>query len=291
MARFFGSWPAVKRAVGWEEKDQAVYEARKPKILVLDIETAPILAHVWGLFDQNVGVNQIVKDRHLLAWAAIWIDDDKAKMHYRDQRKVKPIENDKAILEDLWKLLDETDVIVTQNGKAFDAKVINARMAIHGMRPPSPYKHIDTKQLAKRSFAFTSNRLEYLSSKLCPDDAKDKHKEFPGFELWVECLAGNIKAWEEMRSYNQQDVLATRALYKRLAPWGNAPGVNLNVYHGDAVFRCECGSSDLIKRGYTYTPKGKYQRFSCNACGAWTSRTGAGNNLLSEKKKMSLKGP
>ncbi len=34
------------------------------KILVLDIETAPIVAHVWGLFDQNIGLNQIKRLVH-----------------------------------------------------------------------------------------------------------------------------------------------------------------------------------------------------------------------------------
>ena len=33
-----------------------------PKILIVDIETAPIVAQVWGLFDQNVGLNQIAQD-------------------------------------------------------------------------------------------------------------------------------------------------------------------------------------------------------------------------------------
>ena len=33
-----------------------------PKVLVYDIETAPILGHVWRLWDQNVGLNQIVSD-------------------------------------------------------------------------------------------------------------------------------------------------------------------------------------------------------------------------------------
>ena len=41
----------------------------KPKILFLDIETCPIIADVWKLWDNNVGLNQIIKDWSIIAWA------------------------------------------------------------------------------------------------------------------------------------------------------------------------------------------------------------------------------
>jgi len=40
------------------------------KILEIDIETAPSLVYTWGLFNQNIGVNQIVKPGYMLCWAA-----------------------------------------------------------------------------------------------------------------------------------------------------------------------------------------------------------------------------
>jgi len=284
-----GGWLGIKRAAGQEEEQREKYEPREPKVLVFDIETSPMVVLVFGLFDQNVGLNQILKDRHLLSFAAMWAADAPTKVIYRDQRNVKNIADDKKICLELRDLLDEADVVVTQNGKKFDAKIVNARLAIHGIKPPSPYKHIDTLTLARKHFGFTSNKLEYLLGKLCPKTQKDAHKNFPGMDLWKECLNGNAKAWEEMRTYNIADVIGTHALYKKLAPWG--AGVDLNVYHGDAVFRCHCGSTDLTKRGYSFTTTGKFQRYLCNACGTWSSRKGAGNNLFSLKKKMSLKGP
>ena len=30
-----------------------------PRVLLFDIETAPILAHVWGLWDNNVALIQV----------------------------------------------------------------------------------------------------------------------------------------------------------------------------------------------------------------------------------------
>lgn len=235
----------------------------RPKILLFDIETSPILGYVWSLWDQNVALNQIHTDWHLLSWAAKW-HFSKEVIH-RDQRAMKNIEDDKALVKGLWRLLDEADVVVTQNGKKFDAKKINARFAIHGLKPPAPYKHIDTLQIAKRHFGFTSNKLEYMTDKLCTKYKKLVDHKFQGFELWKQCLAGNVKAWDEMKRYNIRDVLSLEELYTKLAPWDTT--VNLALYYDDA--KCSCGSSQLQSRGFTFTKVGKFRRFQCQGCGAW----------------------
>src|SRR5271165_5802739 len=138
-----------------------------PKVLVLDIETAPLLGYVWSIWEQNVALNQINSDWHVLSWAAKWLGDSPDKMLYMDQRNAKNIEDDTKILEEIWRLLDEADVVITQNGKSFDIKKLNARFAINGMQPPSSFKQIDTKIIAMKHFGFTSNKLEYMTDKLC----------------------------------------------------------------------------------------------------------------------------
>lgn len=42
------------------------------RLLMLDIETSPNLAAVWGLFNVNIGINQIIKPGGTLCWAAKW---------------------------------------------------------------------------------------------------------------------------------------------------------------------------------------------------------------------------
>src|ERR1700688_513244 len=159
-----------------------------PKVLVLDIETAPIVAHVWGLFDQNIGLNQVKSDWHILSFSAKWLGDSPNKIIYMDQQNSKNIEDDRKLLQKIWELLDECDILLTQNGKKFDHKKINARFVINGMQPPNSYKHIDTLVLAKKHFGFTSNKLEYMSDKLCVKYKKQTKRKFAGFELWKECL-------------------------------------------------------------------------------------------------------
>jgi uncharacterized protein YprB with RNaseH-like and TPR domain len=254
----------------------------QPRVLFLDIETAPILGYVWSLWQQDVGLNQIKSDCFVLSWAAKWLGED--KVIYKDQRKCRDMENDKALMKSLWYLLNKADIIVTHNGKSFDQKRVNARFAIHKFQPPVPYKHIDTKELATRHFGFTSNKLEYLTDKLNVKYKKLKHEKYSGMQLWLECLARNVDAWNEMEKYNKYDVLALEELYNNLIPWDNS--INFNLYHNSTVNKCKCGSINFIRKGFSFTAAGKFQRYKCTKCGSWTRGR---ENLFSKEKRKSLR--
>lgn len=220
IRKHFGSLTALKKLAIKVNPEFALPELNKsPKILIFDIETAPILAHVWGLFDQNVGLNQIETDWHVLSWAAKWLGDSPSKVMYQDQRNARNVTNDKKILESIRDLLDQADLVVTQNGVKFDSKKLNARFLYHEIDSPSSYRHRDTLKMAKKHFNFTSYKLEYMTDKFCKKYKKLKHKKFPGHELWKECLKGNKTAWNEMKKYNIHDVLATEELYNVLKQW------------------------------------------------------------------------
>lgn len=254
-----------------------------PRVLLFDIETAPILAHTWDIWQQDIALNQIKSDWHILSWSAKWLDDPPTKVMYQDQRNAKDISDDKKLLEGIWKLLDEADIVITQNGKSFDVKKLNARFIINGFQPPSSYKHIDTKILAKRYFAFTSTRLEYMTAKLNTKYKKLSHSKYPGFSLWLNCLAGNKDAWKEMEKYNKHDVLSLEELYHKLAAWDSS--INFNIYHDDENHVCSCGHDKFRNKGYAYTSSGKYRRYQCLKCG---KETRGKENLLTKEKRKSL---
>lgn len=258
--------------------------AKGPKILLFDIETAPIIAYVWKTWKEYIGINQIKDDWHLLSFSAKWLNEPASKIIYKDQRNAKNIEDDTKLLKELWNLISSADVIITHNGKKFDLKKINARLVIQGLQPLPDVKHVDTLKLARKHFAFTSNKLDYLSDKLNKKYKKLHHKKFPGFELWKQCLSGNKQAWKEMEKYNKHDVLSLEELYLRLAPWDNT--VNSNLYRDNLDIVCECGSKRFNREGYRYTRVGKYQRYRCMECGRWTQER---CNELSEQKRKTLR--
>ena len=240
------------------------------RILTLDIETAPIEAYTWGLWDQNVGLEQIKTEWSILSYAAKWLDSKKIIYADTGGRGARKCRDDKKLVAELWKLLDEADIVVAQNGARFDIKKINARLIMHGHGPYSPVRIIDTLSVAKKHFGFTSNKLAWMS-KYLTSTKKSQHKKFPGFDLWKGCLADNPKAWAEMKKYNKLDVIATEELYLKLRPWiSNHP--NLNMYSIREGVKCpKCNSANLQSRGSMVTQTGKYQRLQCQGCGGWTS--------------------
>lgn len=255
----------------------------KPRILTFDIETSPLLCYSWGLFDQNIGLNQIKNDWGILAWAAKWYGDPASKTMYMDNSKSKDITNDKALVEGLAKLLEEADIVITQNGDAFDVKKLNARAVIHGLPPIKKCRSADILKEGRKVFKFTSHKLEYVSEKINTKYKKLKHKKYPGFELWKAILDGDKAAWVEMKKYCIHDVLSTEETYTKIHGWIKTQ--NMASYIDDDKVRCVCGSEKLIRKGYVYTDTAKYQGYKCSDCG---KRPKSSVNLLSNNKKRSL---
>lgn len=253
-----------------------------PKVLLLDIETSPLITYSWGLHEQHLTVDQMKTDWSIISWAAKWLGSE--KVMYADVRAQKNYRNDKHILKRIWKLLDKADIVITQNGIRFDQKKLNARFVINGYKPPSSYKSIDTYRLATKHFGFTSNKLVYMTEKLNTKYKKLKHSKFPGLELWQQCLKGNKEAWKEMEIYNKYDVLALEELYNKLIPWDSS--INFNLYHSRPEHVCKCGSRDFMSKGYRYTSSGKFTRHICTKCGA---EVRGRKNLFTADKKESLK--
>jgi DNA polymerase elongation subunit (family B) len=241
--------------------------SKHARMLVLDIETAPLEAYVWGLWEQNVGLDFIKTEWSILAFAAQWLDEKKPIYADAGGRGAKKVRDDLALTKQIRSLLDEADIVIAQNGKRFDIRKINARMVIHGFEPPAPYRVVDTMVEAKKYFAFTSQKLAW-TSKYLTDEPKSEHKKFPGFELWVECLKDNPAAWAEMKKYNIQDIKATTEVYFKLRPWiTNHP--NMGMYDRSDIANCpNCGSEHLQCNGYRTTQQGVYHRYRCQDCGS-----------------------
>lgn len=229
-----------------------------PKVLTVDIETMPIEARVWGIGKQYLSTSNIKTDWKLGAWGAKWLDD--TKVMYQDTRK----SDEKALLPTLHALLSQADLVVGQNIKKFDMRKLNAKFLQYGMAPLPGVKVFDTYKEADKIADFTSHSLAYMSQLLNTDYKKSSHAKYPGMKLWDECLAGNIDAWKEMEKYNKLDVLATEELYLKLRAW--APKANGGLY---GVGCKGCGSARIQKRGFERTSKLIYQRYQCQACGAW----------------------
>lgn len=240
-----------------------------PKILLLDLETAPAKVFTWGLWEQNIGTTQIVEDGYVLMWCAKWLHKKEVLsdmlINYPSFYKENP-RSDKKIAESIWKLMDEADIIVTQNGIDFDLKWINTMFVKHGLKPVSPYKSVDTKRVLKSKFRFISNKLDFVGRKL----GLGGKLSTGGFELWEGCLKGDKKCWDKMLKYCKNDVILLEKLYLKVLPFiSNHP--NYGLYSGVSDSVCpNCGCKSLERRGFEYTSTNKYQRYVCKKCGKWS---------------------
>jgi hypothetical protein len=231
-------------------------------------------------------LNQITSEWAIISFCFMPLKGTRADIVYLDTSNKADPRDDYELCGKLWDILHEYDVLIAQNGKRFDMRKIRARLIMHGFPPPSPTKIEDTMLMARQVAAFTSNKLEWLSEWLSKVQ-KSKHKSFPGFELWAECLAGNPKAWAAMRKYNIPDVTSMRQVYLRLRPWVRGH-TNVVVYTDDEQMACPvCGSHKLQQDGHSYTNVGQYARYVCKAkgCGAW-SRGRRTLNTLAKRKSL-----
>lgn len=235
---------------------------KKVKVLLYDIETMANLAYVWGKYEQDVVAYE--KEWYMLTFAYKWLEEDRTYVKSLPDYKTwkKDRQNDKELIEDLWKLFDEADIVIAHNGNSFDQKKSNARFIFHGLPPPSPYKQIDTKLVAKRYFNFNSNKLDDLGNYL----GIGRKINTGGFDLWLGCASGDKTSWKKMCDYNKQDVVLLEEVYLKLRGWDNQhPSVSR--ISGTKTNCPNCDSDKYKKRGFNYTKVNTYQSYQCCACG------------------------
>jgi len=224
----------------------------------LDIETAPNQAYVWGLWDQNVGLSQLISPSYTLCWAAKWYGEEEVFFDSVHRN------NKETMLKNIWKLLDEADAVVHYNGIRFDIPILNAEFLVAKMPPPSPYKQIDLLRTVKSQLRLPSNKLDYVSKVL-----NIGQKVKTDFDLWKDVMNNVPAAWKAMEVYNIQDVNLLEQAYDRLKPWiKNHP--NQNLYTNGVHVCPNCGGTNLHKRGVSYTISGQYQRYVCLDCRTWS---------------------
>lgn len=233
------------------------------RILALDIETSPNVVHTWGLFNQNVGLNQIIRTSEIICFAARFLDEPKKAMRFYSLNESS---REEMILA-AWELLDEADVVLHYNGKRFDMPHLNREFIELGLKPPSPYQEIDLYLVAKRRFRFQSNRMQHVATQLSLE-GKVEHE---GFDLWLRCLNWEADAWRKMEKYNRRDVELLVELYGLMRPWvPSHPGMNLATKGHACPY---CASTKLQRRGVARTRQSEYQRYQCQKCGGWSRGT------------------
>jgi hypothetical protein len=250
------------------------------KILLFDIETTPMEVYVWGLFgNKYIQHGNVIKDWNVLSWSAKWLCDSGVISDIQTSKEAMN-RDDKRVLGGIWDLINQADVVIAHNGDKFDLKKLNTRFHMNGFLPPSPYQSIDTLKVAKRNFAFSSNRLDYLGQIMT-----NKGKISTNFQLWTDCLRGDPKALHNMLEYNEEDVRLLEEVYLELRPWIKSHP-NVGVYMDGEVCP-SCGSDDVhANGGYYTTMANRYESYRCDDCGALSRKLQSELSVHDRKKLM-----
>jgi len=250
---------------------EAISEPRLPKVLLIDIETSPNLVHVWQMWQVDVNSDHIVSPVRMLCFSAKWLGDEEV-LFYSEFHDGKA-----RMLDALWQLLDEADIVMHYNGKKFDIPHINREFLMRGYTPPSPYKQIDLLHTIRRQFNFPSNKLSYVSKALGTSGKLNS----VGYDTWKACMVDDPVAWQKMKKYNIQDTAVLEEIYMKIRPWiQNHP--SFSAISGKSLPNCPyCGEDRLKPDGFYYTSVSTYIRYNCTNCGAYsrgTTKT-AGTNV------------
>lgn len=235
------------------------------QVYIFDIETAPELAYVWGRWKQNVAPNQVVQRSYMLSWAAKRLGSDEVfadALPYYGDYKAGDV-NDYNIVKSLWELLDKADIVIAHNGIKFDLAYANTRFAFHELGMPSPYKVVDTLQIAKKQFKFAANSLKELINFFgFKEDKMDN-----SMDTWIKCMAGDVDAWDYMVEYNKRDITTLENVYLKLRPYDKAHA-NIQLYADNPAIGCPCcGSSGFtVLERNAYTAQSAFESYRCNDC-------------------------
>lgn len=236
-------------------------EVKKPKILVLDLESSPSVVVAFNRFKVNISQDHVLREGGwLLSYAYKWLGDSEVQGNVLTPEEAIEA-NDSGLCIELWELMEQADVVIYHNGLNFDLPLLKARMIVNGLPPIRKVKSIDTLQIMKE-FKLNSNKLGSLGSQL-DLGAKLSHE---GISLWVKCMEGDYEALQEMLLYNKQDIVLLEDLYNRVKMYSTRHP-NLAVNLGDRV-RCNiCCSDNISKTGNTVsTNLSVFEEYVCNDC-------------------------
>lgn len=243
------------------------------RVLTIDIENAPNLVHTWGLFKQNIGINQVIKPAYTFGVGYKWYHEKQA--HFLSDH----VHGHEEMVKQTHALLDEADLVIGFNHVGFDLPHLNRESVLLGLGPNKPYKNVDLLRVARKQFRFTSNKLDFLAQEFGLG-SKTAHE---GHDLWKKCLDGDAAAWKRMEKYCKQDVYLTEKLYDRVLPWiPNHP--HRGVWVGDAWACTNCGTPvdpETASQSLSVAHVTAYNSYQCPNCQHWLR----GTRVRSEKLK------
>lgn len=255
---------------------------RHPKIVFFDIETLPDfkeIIKVYTSLSDYPGKTIKADITTMICFGYMLLEDNEAScISIWDKPDVwlNDINDDYHLVKFAYELLKDADLLVTHNGKKFDLKFLNTRIAYHkyngrkdkDLKFLPPINHLDTILIARRNFLLVNNKLGNVAKLL----NAGKKTDTGGWSLWVDVFNKIEKAQNKMTKYCKQDVLVVKKIFKKIRALSrDIPNYNL-FYDSEKPLCANCGSTHVHSKGVRRTKTQILQRFVCVSCGTWLSK-------------------
>lgn len=261
----------------------------KAKVLFLDLEVSASIVAAFSMFKHFSTPDHVIQFPYILSYAYNWLHEDVNDVYGRKLDDYETFKQDHhsdyELTCELWKLVDEADIICIQN-EGFDSGWFTQRFAYHGLPQPSPFRVVCTLKGLKKAMTLPSNSLDYSTRYFGIEFNKIKHE---GISLWIKCMDGDKDALARMLQYNIGDIPTLRELYLKIRAFiPNHP--NVSLFGLSEEMTCSvCGSDNLteIEDKFAFTNLSKFPCFRCNDCG--TVKRGSKSLTTKEQRELFLR--
>ena len=232
-------------------------------VVTLDIERAPgeFSADFWDL---NAFKNRRIHPDMVTAWprtiCVAWRWYGTKRVEFASEWD----DGTEGMLQRVWEVYDQADVVYGHNVDRFDTKNLSAEWLTHGMNAPTPFKILDTLKEARRTFGFESNTLASLTKRLGISTKTDKFE----IDMARAACAGDKAAQRRLKSYNCGDVVASEEFVDRLRGWIPGHPHDLIGRTDDRPTCNQCWGDNLVPNGIKLAQQITYRLFRCQDCGA-----------------------
>ena len=245
------------------------------KRLIFDIEVSPNIGWFWKPEHYTrVYHDNIILEGSIICICYKWAGEKAVHSLTWDSKH-----NEKIMLQEFIKVMNEADEVVTHNGDRFDIVWLRTRCLVNGVPMMPDYTSIDTYKEAKYKFNFMSNKLSHIAN-VCGLGEK---LDTGGSKLWKQVLMGetelenkdfwhrlllgnNMSALQKMVRYCKQDVRLLEKVWDKMNPY-----IKAKSHFGHSTNTCpECGSSEIIINKHRISAGGLHLiSFRCKKCGKY----------------------
>ena len=243
------------------------------KILIWDIETLPLALFQWSLHQDHNEHQNIIRESSIVcvSWMYAGMGKKPQSISILDDpgSYKKSVYTDRVIVDRMRDVIEESDILVAQNGDNFDLKILNWRSEQNGLKPLAIRQQVDTLKESRKVFRPPSHRLDY-KGKALGYGGKDKVDG----QLWRDIALREFggsdavcrTAIKKMLKYNRRDVTLLEEVYLRERAWYKKHP-NRILYDPIAKACPVCGGKQIMKHGIRHLLSRSYQNYKCSSCG------------------------